>query len=744
MIQKQRNSFTRFKRFNACLLMVLMVFFSAFFTVGAEELTPSYDVVTTLGFIPSDTVIDPEEPVLYMVDKAGKKLYSFNFESKELRSLQLNLTPERMVYANDKLYITLLITGHQYYTQTPLKGGIAIVNPALWEVVDQFEIDTDPFDLVVDKEGYIYVIPGSNQWENIISYSETTHQRINTSNTIRAWSYAELHPTQNKIITVDTDSHPRDMQWFAISSGTFGESKGSPYHGDYPMATNFRISPDGNYVFNGSGEIFNSELVHFASLGVSFSDIAFDLQSNQFFISDTEGQGIIVYDYGTVDNRVFKPIASLSTSGTVQNLFYREDALITLSKNSTGQTIVEKINFDTPAGPIQITDSFPPSASKELPIITPIVIESDRTLKLSSLSDTITLNDSNGKKADYSLIAYDNYLIIQVEKELQYSTHYTLNIPADALVDFKGQHLARDYTFTFSTDVEFSRMDGTNRYETSVKVSQKGWDTSEIVVLATGEDFPDALTAAPLATKYAAPILLTTSANLHPETAAEIKRLKAQKIYIVGGYGVVSEAIEKKLNDEGIETVRLEGANRYETSLSIAEAIGVQSEVIIATGQNFPDALSIASYSASSQTPILLTHPKSLSTNAAQFIKRNEIKRAYVIGGTGVVSDEVFKKLPNAVRIAGNNRYETNWEVLSNFDFNFGITMFATGTNFPDALSGSALAGLFGAPIVLVSPNMPSDVLDDWIIYNRDLMIMKYILGGNGVVPDSLINKIFN
>lgn len=70
-------------------------------------------------------------------------------------------------------------------------------------------------------------------------------------------------------------------------------------------------------------------------------------------------------------------------------------------------------------------------------------------------------------------------------------------------------------------------------------------------------------------------------------------------------------------------------------------------------------------------------------------------------------------------------------------------TYFATGENFPDALAGSTMASYYYSPIILIDKDMNQDTLQTWK-YNKNIMKMKYILGGTGAVPEDLINQIFH
>ena len=71
-----------------------------------------------------------------------------------------------------------------------------------------------------------------------------------------------------------------------------------------------------------------------------------------------------------------------------------------------------------------------------------------------------------------------------------------------------------------------TRLDGASRYEVAVNVSKQGWSSASTVVVANGTAYADVLTAAPLAYKYNAPILLTESSKLTTPTKNRISQLK--------------------------------------------------------------------------------------------------------------------------------------------------------------------------------------------------------------------------
>ena len=212
------------------------------------------------------------------------------------------------------------------------------------------------------------------------------------------------------------------------------------------------------------------------------------------------------------------------------------------------------------------------------------------------------------------------------------------------------------------------RIWGSDRYTTAIEVSKNGWaNGSEYAVLANGENFPDALSAAPLAKKYNSPILLNPGADLDSRVENELKRLGVKQIFIIGGSAVISDAIKNKLEELNIKTTRLWGQNRYETSIKIAEQLDFNGQVAVANGENFPDALSIAPIAAEKSMPVILTQSNTLPESVSNYIKNKKITKTYVIGENDVVSDNIANSFPNSERIWGSNKYDTNIAVLHRF-----------------------------------------------------------------------------
>lgn len=297
-------------------------------------------------------------------------------------------------------------------------------------------------------------------------------------------------------------------------------------------------------------------------------------------------------------------------------------------------------------------------------------------------------------------------------------------------------------------DLNTIRLGGKDRYETSAVISQTGWKNgSTYVVLANGDNYPDALGAAPLAKKYNAPILLTGANSIPESILNEIKRLNVNHIFICGGTAVVSKDVESQLNAMGITTERLGGKDRYETSVLIAKKLGVVSgEVMTTNGYEWSDALSASSIAAKKGVPIILTDKDVLPDSTSSFLNATNFSKTYILGNTDLVSDNVVNKFPSAERIVGSNEYERNINIIKRFqsDIDFSNICIASGKNFPDALSGSALATMVSSAIVLVDNSELQSITTQYTSQNLMQVNNVYVFGLQGSVNDDIVKKLFN
>ena len=298
--------------------------------------------------------------------------------------------------------------------------------------------------------------------------------------------------------------------------------------------------------------------------------------------------------------------------------------------------------------------------------------------------------------------------------------------------------------------VNVVRLGGADRFDTAAKISSEGWSKADTVVIANAYNYADALAGAPLAYALEAPILLTYNEYIPRNITAEISRLGAKKVIILGGPAAVSTEAESILKDAEIEVTRIWGQDRYETADKIAEALrkatGTITEVFIASGVNYPDALSASSAAALKHAPILYS-PKSgaITDNTVGFIRTAGINTATILGGESAIGKTAQSKLTGAGvktvnRIGGEDRYDTSMKIAVKYVdlFDGKAASLATGKNFPDALAGSVLAAKIKMPVLLTDNTKINDSTKYFV---SDLAPEKlYVFGGATVISDSIAN----
>jgi putative cell wall-binding protein len=142
-------------------------------------------------------------------------------------------------------------------------------------------------------------------------------------------------------------------------------------------------------------------------------------------------------------------------------------------------------------------------------------------------------------------------------------------------------------------------------------------------------------------------VLLTHPGSLPGSTRDELVRLRPQTIYLLGGTGAVSEAVRQSIQQAtGRPVVRLAGADRYATAVAVSKAFfsGPRS-VYLATGANFPDALSAVPAAGRLGTPLLLVQRDRIPGVVRSELARLQPPRCYIAGGAGVITDGVVADL---------------------------------------------------------------------------------------------------
>ena len=300
----------------------------------------------------------------------------------------------------------------------------------------------------------------------------------------------------------------------------------------------------------------------------------------------------------------------------------------------------------------------------------------------------------------------------------------------------------------FGTD-KWIRIAGDTRYETALKTAnalKKSMDMKSFdsIIVADGNNYPDALAGSYLAKVKKAPLILVDRSVASEKMIGEyIEKNLSDKgtVYLLGGSDVVTERFEKSLKDTDVK--RLAGDTRYETNLEILnEAKALKEDLLACTGEGFADSLSASAVGK----PILLVDNRGLMENQKTYLDKANVQDIYLIGGADVVSDKVGKELKSydkdskTERIAGDNRYKTSVAVAKAFfPDKCDTAVLAYGMKFPDGLAGGPLAISMESPLLLVEDTAYADAKD----YGSSVGISKLaVLGGTDVISDATAERI--
>ncbi|MDR3540936.1 MAG: N-acetylmuramoyl-L-alanine amidase [Desulfosporosinus sp.] len=301
-------------------------------------------------------------------------------------------------------------------------------------------------------------------------------------------------------------------------------------------------------------------------------------------------------------------------------------------------------------------------------------------------------------------------------------------------------------TFADTPVYSVQRLAGNDRIDTSIAASNKGWTSADTVILDESNDYPDAIAATPLAVNLNAPILLTAGTTLDSRVISELQRLKATKVILLGGKGCLTSAIENNLDKLKIYYERVGGSDRYETSTLIALKIKSDS-VIVANGDNFPDALASASFAGIRQIPIILI-TKTLPDSVANYFKTQKPSHVIAVGGEAVVPTSLLTSngISIETRLGGVDRYDTSAKIYNySKDYYTSADVYmASGENFPDAMVGTVLASKSKAPLLITMSQSIATPIYSILVTRGDPSSsgVVYILGGTGVVSDADSNSI--
>ena len=367
-------------------------------------------------------------------------------------------------------------------------------------------------------------------------------------------------------------------------------------------------------------------------------------------------------------------------------------------------------------------------------------------------TDDIVFGEGIGYTKGESLTESGNVVVSKEEHTHVFGDWKVTQQPTivGAGVETRTCECGEEETRPYGTALTTERASGKNRFATSLEIAAKfknanGNKPLENIIIASGADFADALSATYLAKVKNAPILITAGdakAVIDPiYSFISENAVEKANIFIVGGTGVVPDSVIKTLTGKGYSVKRLAGKNRFLTNIEVLKEAGVKDEeLLIASGTDYADALSASAVGK----PILLVSGKAsgMTSDQKAYLKTLSSKKGYVIGGTGAVSTGIendAKAVMTVERVMGKNRYETSVAVAKKFFTNPKAVAIAYGLNYPDGLCGGPLSIAYGCPLLLTVDSLP----DAAVNYAKSAGIKSAVtFGGTTLVSDKTVNKI--
>lgn len=262
---------------------------------------------------------------------------------------------------------------------------------------------------------------------------------------------------------------------------------------------------------------------------------------------------------------------------------------------------------------------------------------------------------------------------------------------------------------------EVGRLAGADRYETAAAVARETFEPGVAVAyVATGEDFADALAGGAAAGAGGGPILLTRADSVPQPTVDELRRLRPERIALLGGELAITQEVAEALlplaGDGGVD--RLAGGDRFATAAAVAADgfdPGVEA-VYVTTGLGFADALTVGAVAAERGAPVLLVNPANVPDPTREQLTRLQPAEVIVVGGEQAVPERLLPDLAAAAgapvrRVGGVDRYATAAALTADaFPSGAPAVLLASGAAYPDALAAAPAAAAAGGVVLLAEP----------------------------------------
>ncbi len=417
--------------------------------------TDSSAQTTKLDFLPYDSEIDAKEDILYMTDKGKNMIYRNHYKTGKVDELILPYPAENMTLYDGKLYVTQLKQKHTGADKLE-KGAIAVIDTKTFKVDRIIHLNQDPFDMAIDKDGFLYVTPGSGEKQKIHIYNlnDGDKEIISSSN------YRSLRLRRHIIYNQHLSKlyYPQSANLFAIEVEK-GELKNS-YEwksGFEQYAWGVDITPDEKYIYTNDGGYSlasneTEDLIRKVKFDEGYDSFAF---SNDYTFGISSKQGIDVYTYGTSDY--------LYTLYGNKNMIdaFADDGLVSIENIDNKQAVVhydksvesDKLGVATIySGSKYSIDS--PFNDNEHAMPTDLAFTVYMNEKITALDPSKVIVKSDSGKVVPITVTYNKNVIQITMDPLEMYTNYTLTFEKSAVSGYQSNPNDSDIIYHFKTKAD--------------------------------------------------------------------------------------------------------------------------------------------------------------------------------------------------------------------------------------------------------------------------------------------------
>lgn len=196
----------------------------------------------TLGSILMDAEYHHDSGLMAVCTKSPNQLILFNTVSGDSDTIALEKTPSCISISSD---------GHKAVIGYTV-ASVSYIDLDACEIIDDYDIDCMPFDIVFGEAGWCYITPTEDQWVYMRNLNLTTGQVSSGTYQIYEKTLIRKVPAEDYLIGSSLGLSPSGLMVFDVTTGEV-KPEVTSYH---ESVGHFWLSKDGKKVYSAYGKIY--------------------------------------------------------------------------------------------------------------------------------------------------------------------------------------------------------------------------------------------------------------------------------------------------------------------------------------------------------------------------------------------------------------------------------------------------------------------------------------------------------